>query len=73
MGLRQLAAYRAKLSGGLETPFQFAGVPVSGVGGTMAGRAQVGSKLTDYTNGKDYICTAATATSVTWVLTGGQV
>jgi hypothetical protein len=72
MGLRQLAQYDAKFSGGMSVPFQSAGAPVSGAGGTQAGRAQVGSQLVDTTNGIYYICTAATSSSVTWVKVGLQ-
>jgi hypothetical protein len=72
MGLRQLAQQKAKVSNGLEVPFQFAGTPVPGVGGTYAGRVAIGSLLQDTTTGKLYSVTAATATSVTYTLIGAQ-
>ena len=76
MGTRQLAAYKAKLgNSGLDTPFQLAGAPTSGAGGSYAGRATVGSQLVDTTNGKLYIATAAiggASPSVTWVSVGSQ-
>ena len=57
---------------GTGTPLRFSGAPTSGVGGTYAGIAVVGSQLVDVTNGKEYIATAASATSVTWVVVGSQ-
>jgi len=72
MGLRQLAQYNAKFWKGLDAPFQSAGAPTNNV--TQLGRAVVGSRLIDTTNGKDYICTATDgATTVTWVVVGSQV
>jgi hypothetical protein len=72
MGTKNLAAYDAKYNNGLLTPFQFAGTPASGAGGTYAGRAAVGSQLIDTSAGKYYICTASTSSSVTWTLVGAQ-
>ena len=72
MGLRQLAQYAAKASGGAQTPFQVTGAPTSGAGGTMAGRAIVGSLLVDTSTGKLYACTASGGGSVTWQLVGLQ-
>jgi hypothetical protein len=73
MGYRQLAQYEAKLSRGLETPFNFAGAPTSGAGGTYANLAVVGSKLLDTVNGKDYVATAVGGGSVTWTVVGTQL
>ena len=72
MGLRQLAQYAAKATGGTATPFQVTGAPTSGAGGTMAGKAVVGSLLVDVSTGKLYSCTASGAGSVTWQLVGLQ-
>jgi hypothetical protein len=72
VGTKNLAAYDAKYNNGLLTPFQFAGTPTSGAGGTFASRAAVGSQLIDTAAGKYYICTAATGSSVTWTLVGSQ-
>jgi hypothetical protein len=72
MGMRQLVQYEAKLSGGLRAPFQLAGAPTSGAGGSFAARASVGSQLIDTVAGKLYACTAAGGGSVTWVLVGAQ-
>jgi hypothetical protein len=60
---------------GTGTPLRFAGAPTSGVGGTYAGVAVVGSKLIDTTNGKLYICTAYVAgtNNITWTVVGTQV
>jgi hypothetical protein len=72
MGLKSIAAQKAKTSNGLEVPFSLGTTPpTSGVGGSFAGRTAVGSMLTD-SAGKLYIATAATATSVTWTLVGAQ-
>jgi hypothetical protein len=59
---------------GLGHPLLFAGVPVSGVGGTYAGIAQVGSQLIDTVNGEHYMCTAYVAgtNTITWQLTAVQ-
>jgi hypothetical protein len=73
MGLRQLAAYRGKLEAGVMVPFQLAGAPTSGAGGSFASRAVVGSLLIDNANGKAYICTAVGGGSVTWTVVGAQV
>jgi hypothetical protein len=73
VGYRNLAAYAAKFSNGVSTPFQLNGTPTSGAGGSFAGRAVVGSLLLDYSTGKLYAATAATSTSVTWTLIGSQV
>ena len=75
MGYRQLAAYDGKAARGMTIPFQMAGAPTSGAGGTFAAYAAVGSTLVDYTNGKEYICTAWSAGSpptLTWVSVGSQ-
>ena len=72
MGTRQLAAYKGKFGNGLHTPFLFAGAPTSGASGTYVGKAQVGSQLIDTTNGKAYIATVATGSTVTWVSVGSQ-
>jgi hypothetical protein len=76
MGLRQIAQQKAKTSFGLEVPWQFAGTPTSGVGGTYAGKVALGSLLQDTTTGKLYSVTAATGgatPSVTYTLIGAQV
>jgi hypothetical protein len=70
MGLRQIAMQKAKVSNGLEVPFQFAGTPVNN--STFVGRASVGSLLQDTTTGKLYSATVATSSTVTWVLIGAQ-
>jgi hypothetical protein len=72
MGTKQLAQQDAKFSTGLEVPFQNAGAPTSGASGSFVGRAVVGSLLIDTTNGKLYIATVATASTVTWVSVGSQ-
>lgn len=72
MGTKQLNSYAAKYSNGLDRPFQLAGAPTSGAGGTQSTRATVGSQLIDVTNGKMYVCTAAGGGSVTWVVVGTQ-
>jgi hypothetical protein len=70
MGFRLIAAYEAKASRGLKVPFQNAGAPTTT---TQLGRAVVGSELTDYTNGIDYVCTATDGTTtVTWTKVGLQ-
>jgi hypothetical protein len=73
MGLKTLASYAAKYSTGLGTPLLLAGAPTSGASGSFVGRAVVGSLLIDTTNGKAYIATAATSSSVTWTVVGSQV
>jgi hypothetical protein len=69
MGYRQLAAYQARATNGMSTPFQLNGTPTSGAGGSFAGRAVVGSLLLDYATGKLYACTASAGGSVIWQLT----
>lgn len=56
---------------GLDAPLLNAGAPVANT--TYVGVAQVGSLLIDTTNGKLYIATVATASTVTWTLVGAQV
>lgn len=56
---------------GLDAPFLFAGAPVANT--TFVGKATVGSLLIDTTNGKLYIATVATASTVTWTVVGAQV
>jgi hypothetical protein len=73
MGYRQLAAYAAKASNGMSTPFQLNGAPTSGAGGSFASRALVGSMLLDYSTGKLYAATAVGGGSITWTLIGAQV
>lgn len=73
MGTKYLASVASKYTNGLDKPFLFAGAPTSGAGGTMAGRAAIGSQLVDTVNGKYYICTASAGGSVTWTLVGSQV
>jgi hypothetical protein len=65
---------RAIEGSGTATPLRNAGAPTSGVGGTYAGIAVVGSKLIDTTNGKAYICTAYVAgtNNITWTVVGAQ-
>ena len=60
--------------GGLGAPLRMAGAPTSGVGGSFAGVAVVGSQLVDTTNGKAYICTGYNAgtNNVTWTVVGVQ-
>ncbi len=71
MGLRQLVQYEAKASRGLKVPFQNNGAPTTS---TQVGRAVVGSELTDYASGIDYVCTATDGTTtVTWTKVGLQV
>jgi hypothetical protein len=72
MGYRTLAAYQAKASNGMNTPFQLNGTPTSGAGGSFASRAVIGSLLLDYSTGKLYACTAVGGGSVTWQLIGLQ-
>jgi hypothetical protein len=73
MGYRQLAAYAAKASNGMSTPFQLAGTPTSGAGGSFATRAMIGSLLLDTSTGKLYAATAVGGGSITWQLVGAQV
>ena len=58
---------------GIGNPITSAGAPVNGIvgTGTAAGRAPKGAKLTDTTNGIDYINTGTQA-SVVWTKTGTQ-
>lgn len=56
---------------GLDAPFLNAGAPVLNT--TFVGKAVVGSLLIDTTNGKLYIATVASATTVTWTVVGAQV
>jgi hypothetical protein len=72
MGTRDINRFAAKFGNGLEQPFQNAGVPTSGAGGTYAAKATIGSMLIDTTNGKLYIATAASGGSVTWTSVGSQ-
>jgi hypothetical protein len=73
MGTRQLAQYKAKLSGGLETPFLLAGAPTNRASGSYVGRAVPGSLLVDTSTPKLYQATAATSpTTVTWAAVGLQ-
>ena len=72
MGYRNLAALAAKASSGMSTPFQLAGAPTSGAGGSFATRAMVGSLLLDTTTGKLYAATVVGGGSVTWQLIGLQ-
>jgi hypothetical protein len=72
MGTKLLNTYAAKYSNGLDRPFQLAGAPTSGAGGSYSTRATVGSLLLDTTTGKLYACTAAAGGSVTWQLIGLQ-
>lgn len=72
MGYKQQMQYAAKFSNGLDAPFQMSGAPTSGAGGSFVARAVVGSELVDVANGKRYSCTATSAGSVTWVVTGSQ-
>ncbi len=58
------------IPGTTGTPLRNAGAPVDNT--TFVGRAAVGTLLIDITNGKLYIATVATATTVTWVVVGGQ-
>jgi hypothetical protein len=67
-----LAQYRAKLSGGRDTPFRLAGAPTSGAGGSFVNMAGLGSLLVDYVNAKLYIATAVGGGSVTWTVVGLQ-
>jgi hypothetical protein len=55
---------------GLGTPLTNAGAPTNNV--TYVGVAVVGSRLIDTTNGKLYIATVATASTVTWTVVGAQ-
>jgi hypothetical protein len=72
MGLREQAVIRGKHGIGLQHPFILSGAPVNNQ--TLLGRAVVGSKLLDVTNGVDYVCTATNGTStITWTKTGTQV
>jgi hypothetical protein len=73
VGLKQLAQYQAKVSGGLQSPFQLDGAPTSGASGSFVGRAVVGSQLIDRAAGKLYVATVATSSTVTWTLVGSQV
>jgi hypothetical protein len=73
MGLRAIIANEGKQSQGLRVPYQLAGAPTSGASGSYVGKAVVGSQLTDYTNGRNYVATVATSSTVTWSLVGGQV
>jgi hypothetical protein len=73
MGTKYLAAVAAKLSNGLQQPFSLAGAPVNGASGSYVGRAAVGSQLIDTVNGKYYICTVSTPSTITWTLVGSQV
>lgn len=72
MGCKQLASYAAKNNAGLATPFELAGAPVSGAGGSFAGRATTGSLLVDNVAGRLYVATAATSSSVTWTVVGSH-
>jgi hypothetical protein len=72
MGLKDLTAYRAKFGIGLAHPFLLGGAPTSGASGSFVGRAVVGSQLIDTTNGKVYVATVATSSTVTWVSVGSQ-
>jgi hypothetical protein len=58
---------------GLARPFLLAGAPVNGASGSFVNRAQVGSLLVDTVNGRLYIATVATGSTVTWTLVGSQV
>jgi hypothetical protein len=73
MGLKAIIANEGKQSQGLRVPFQLAGAPTSGASGSYVGRAVVGSQLVDTTNGKLYVATAASSSSVTWTVVGSQV
>lgn len=46
--------------------YYWAGAPTSGAGGTFCGVAPVGAMLQDTTNGVLYMCTASSASSITW-------
>jgi hypothetical protein len=72
MGLRSIIANEGKQSQGLRVPFQLAGAPTSGASGSYVGRATVGSQLVDTTNGKVYVATVATSSTVTWTVVGTQ-
>ena len=48
MGLKQIAQQKAKVSAGLEVPFQLAGAPTNN--STLLGRAVVGSQLVNVTS-----------------------
>jgi hypothetical protein len=72
MGTKNLNAYAAKYSNGLDRPFQVNGTPVNGASGTYVGRAAVGSLLVDTSVGKLYCATVATSSTVTWTLVGAQ-
>jgi hypothetical protein len=73
VGTKHQASYDAKFSNGLGVPFQLAGAPTSGASGSYLGRATVGSQLIDTVNGKYYIATVATPSTVMWTLVGAQV
>jgi hypothetical protein len=73
VGTKLLAQYAAKYSNGQQVPFQLAGAPVSGAGGSFVNRATVGSQLIDTVAGKVYVCTVATGSTVTWTLVGAQI
>lgn len=72
MGLKSILANEGKQSLGLRAPLQLAGAPTSGASGSYLGRATVGSLLIDTTNGKAYICTVSTPSTITWVSVGSQ-
>ena len=70
MGLRQLNAYAAKYSQGLDRPLQFAGTPVNN--STFLGRAALGALVVDTTTGKLYSVIASTPSVITFQLIGLQ-
>jgi hypothetical protein len=76
MGTRYLNSVAAKYSQGMDRPFQLNGAPTSGVGGSFAGRAVVGSLLVDYASSpaKLHICSAYNSgtNNITWVSVGSQ-
>jgi hypothetical protein len=74
MGHNQLAeGFRNALDAGDGIPvgvFTHGAAPTNNV--TQVGRARVGSLLIDIVNGKIYIATVATTSTVTWASVGSQ-
>ena len=64
-------AGKARENLGALGPLSFAGAPVNGTSGTLAGKAEKGAQLSDTVNGKLYINTGTKA-SPTWTLVGAQ-
>ena len=73
MSVKTRLAKEAQDGYGLARPFLLAGAPVNGASGSFVTRALVGSLLIDTVNGRLFIATVATGTTVTWTLVGSQV